>query len=62
MLVKVNIYPQTSSLGLRGLLIIKEIQVAEIFALGAFSEGGIIPWAANEDKKWVADWAAVASR
>ena len=38
MLIKINIYLQPSSLGLRGLLITKEVQVAAIFALGALSE------------------------
>lgn len=62
MLIKINIYLQPSSLGLRGLLITKEVQVAAIFALGAFSEARVIPWPANEDKRRVADEAAVAGR
>lgn len=61
MLIKINIYLQPSSLGLRGLLITPEVQVA-IFALGAFSEARVIPWPANEDKRRVADKAAVAGR
>ena len=62
MLIKINIYPQPSSLGLRGFLITREVQVAALFALGAFSEAGVIPRPANEDKRQVADWAAVAGR
>lgn len=62
MLIKINIYLQPSSLGLREVLITKEVQVAAIFALGAFSEAGVIPQPANEDKRWVADQAAVAGR
>lgn len=62
MLIKINMYLQPSSLDLRGLLITKEVQVAAIFALGAFSEGRVIPWPANEDKRRAADKAAVAGR
>lgn len=62
MLIKINIYLQPSSLGLRGLLITKEVRVAAIFALGAISEDRVIPWPANEDKRRVAEEAVVAGR
>lgn len=49
-------------LGLRRVLVTKEVQVVAMFAVGALSEAGIISQPANGDKKRAADGAAIAGR